>query len=78
VEDAAGKDALRGEDPANIANRTLLGMGAQLEITRPQRAALFGSDTLTRPLDSTSAAFARYVAAVRAAIARIEAAQPIA
>jgi len=77
--DAATRPALAGADPDNIANRTLLGMGAQLEITRPLRDALFapGKNTISARKGNTLPLFWTFVDAARTAIARTEADQPI-
>jgi phage replication-related protein YjqB (UPF0714/DUF867 family) len=77
--DAATRPALAGADPENIANRTLLGMGAQLEITKPLRDAMFatGKNTIALRKSNTLPLFWTFVDAVRTAIARTEAAQPV-
>lgn len=75
--DAAGNLALRGEESDNIVNRTLLGMGAQLEITAPLRARMFEDNTRPRRRDTTTATFWTVVTACRIAIARLESEQPI-
>lgn len=75
--DATGIAALAGTAPANIVNRTLLGMGAQLEITTPLRTAMFGTNTVAQRRNTTNTVFWDFVAATRAAIATIEATQPI-
>lgn len=77
--DAATRPSLAGADPENIANRTLLGMGAQLEITAPLRAALFaqGKNTIALRKSNTLPLFWTFVNAARTAIARTEAAQPV-
>ncbi|GIF73345.1 poly-gamma-glutamate hydrolase family protein [Asanoa siamensis] len=67
---------LDGDDPANIANRTLLGAGAQLEITTPLRTAMFEVNTRAQRRHTTTALFWSFVAAARASIARLEAGQP--
>lgn len=74
--DAADNVALRGEEPDNIVNRTLLGMGAQLEITAPLRARMFDDNTRPRRKDTTTAVFWTVVAACRIAIAQVEVEQP--
>ncbi|MFJ1746922.1 poly-gamma-glutamate hydrolase family protein [Streptomyces sp. NPDC088116] len=72
IDGAALRD-LAGVDPQNIANRTVLGMGGQLEITTELRRSMFG--TFTRPGRpvSTNEVFDRFVAAARSAVARLEA-----
>lgn len=72
--DAAGNEALKGDNVQNIVNRTLLGMGAQLEITTAMRTAMFGTNTRAQRKNTTTATFWAFVAAARTAIARIEAA----
>ncbi|MGW6742902.1 poly-gamma-glutamate hydrolase family protein [Streptomyces sp. NPDC055025] len=64
---------LAGVQPQNIANRTLLGMGGQLEITTELRESMFGVYTrLGRP-GSTNEVFDRFVGAARGAVADLEA-----
>ena len=75
--DAAGVDAIDGDHPDNIANRTLLGMGAHLELTLPLRQAMFDVNTQSQRKDTTTELFWSFVAACRAAIAETEADQPI-
>jgi phage replication-related protein YjqB (UPF0714/DUF867 family) len=70
--DAAERGVLTGDDPGNIANRTVLGMGGQLEITTPLRAAMFGGGTRPARKDTTTQLFWDFVAATRSAIARLE------
>ncbi|WP_030753134.1 poly-gamma-glutamate hydrolase family protein [Streptomyces sp. NRRL F-5135] len=70
--DGARISALAGVDPQNIANRTVLGQGGQLEITTELRRSMFGTFTrLGRP-GSTNEVFDRFVAAARTAVARLE------
>lgn len=73
AQDAAGHDGLDGDAIANIANRTLLGAGAQLEITTPLRLAMFGVNTRAQRKHTTLPVFRSFVGAVRKAIARAEA-----
>jgi phage replication-related protein YjqB (UPF0714/DUF867 family) len=75
--DAAGHDALDGEEPTNITNRTLTGMGAQLEITGPLREAMFRNNSRPGRKNSTTPVFWAFVAACRNALARLEAGQQI-
>ena len=75
--DAAGHPDLDGDDPLNITNRTLLGMGGQLEITAPLRRAMFLDNTRVGRATSTTPVFWAVVAACRNALARLEATQPI-
>ncbi|WP_433343222.1 poly-gamma-glutamate hydrolase family protein [Streptomyces sp. CA-253872] len=75
--DAAGKPDLAGVSPDNIANRTLRGEGAQLEITTALRAAMFEVNTRAGRKTSTTRLFWDFTAATRAALAATEAAQPV-
>ncbi|TDD52653.1 hypothetical protein E1263_29030 [Kribbella antibiotica] len=75
--DAATVPDLNGDDPANIANRTLLGAGAQLELTAPLRQAMFGTYTRADRKNTTLPIFWSFVTATRAAIADLEATQPV-
>lgn len=75
--DAANVPDLNGDDPANIANRTLRGAGAQLEITTPLRHAMFGTNTRAGRKNTTLPIFWAFTTATRAAIADVEATQPI-
>lgn len=67
--DAQNHPSLSGTDPDNIVNRTLLGMGAQLELTIPLRGAMFGTNTRADRKHTTLALFWNFVAATRAAVA---------
>ncbi|MGI5239486.1 poly-gamma-glutamate hydrolase family protein [Dactylosporangium sp. CA-139066] len=69
--DAAGVGELDGDDPANIANRTLSGGGAQLELTTPLRQAMFTSFTRAGRRTSTTGLFWSFTAAVRSALAAV-------
>ncbi|MFE9170690.1 poly-gamma-glutamate hydrolase family protein [Streptomyces kebangsaanensis] len=71
--DAAPGDDIAGVSPDNICNRTLLGMGAQLELTTELRAAMFATNTVKGRAGSVNAEFWRFADAVRAAVARMEA-----
>ena len=75
--DAAGIDQLNGDEPGNIANRTLLGMGGHLELTEPLRQAMFGVNSRPRRKDTTTEVFWAFAAACRNALARLEATQVI-
>jgi phage replication-related protein YjqB (UPF0714/DUF867 family) len=77
VVDGADHDSINGDDPANIANRTLLGAGAHLELTKPLRDAMFTDNTRAGRATSTTQVFWDFVAACRSAIAATEADQPI-
>lgn len=67
--DAQNHPSLSGTDPDNIVNRTLLGMGAQLELTTPLRNTMFGTNTRAQRKSTTLASFWNFVAATRAATA---------
>jgi phage replication-related protein YjqB (UPF0714/DUF867 family) len=75
--DAVDHDELNGDEPTNIANRTLLGMGGHLELTGPLRLAMFGVNSRPRRKDTTTEVFWAFAAACRNALARLEAEQPI-
>lgn len=75
--DALGVRALNGDDAGNIANRTLLGMGGQLELTTPLRLAMFKVNTRPRRKHTTTSVFRAFVVACRAALARLEAEQVV-
>ncbi len=73
--DGSTVPALAGEDPNNICNKTLLGMGAQLEMTTELRQSMFDPgyfSQLERPTH-TNGRFDAFVGAARKAIARLEA-----
>jgi phage replication-related protein YjqB (UPF0714/DUF867 family) len=69
--DAADRESMVGIEPDNIINRTLLGMGGQLEITTPLRSAMFGVNTRAQRKNTTTAVFWNFVAATRSALARL-------
>lgn len=75
--DAAAISDLSGSEPTNIANRTLLGAGAQLELTNPLRRAMFRINTRADRKNTTRRLFWIFTTAVREAIADLEADQPI-
>jgi phage replication-related protein YjqB (UPF0714/DUF867 family) len=75
--DAAGIEQLNGDDPANIANRTLLAMGGHLELTGPLRRVMFAVNSRGRRKDTTTEVFWTFVAACRNALARMESGQVI-
>ena len=75
--DAAPICALNGDEATNIANRTLLGMGGQLELTTPLRLAMFEVNTRAQRKHTTTPVFWAFVAACRAALARLEAEQVV-
>ncbi|MDH6128282.1 poly-gamma-glutamate hydrolase family protein [Kitasatospora sp. GP82] len=76
---ASGEEQIAGISPDNICNRTLLGMGAQLEITTDLRAALFaaGRNTRAKRAANTLPLFWAFVHAARTAIERLEAGQTV-
>lgn len=71
--DGSTEPDLAGVDPDNICNRTLLGKGAQLEITTELRKSMFTTNTIAGRATSTTGQYDKFVAAVRTAIARLEA-----
>jgi len=76
--DALSHPTLGGTAVENITNRTLLGTGAQLEITTPLRMAMFEHfNSRDQRKTSTTGVFWDFVAATRAAVARTEAEQVI-
>jgi phage replication-related protein YjqB (UPF0714/DUF867 family) len=75
--DAVDHDALNGDEPTNITNRTLLGRGGHLEITGPMRAAMFTVNTRPQRKFTTTAVFRAFAAACRNALARVEVEQII-
>lgn len=60
---------LDGRDPNNIANRTLTGGCAQLEMGTSFRRSLFGTNTRPQRKNTTNAKFHQLVAAIRRALA---------
>jgi phage replication-related protein YjqB (UPF0714/DUF867 family) len=66
---------LDGNDPCNIVNRTMLGMGAQLELSTPLRDAMFTDHRGPRRKLTTTQLFWTFVAVCRDAIDRLEAEQ---
>jgi phage replication-related protein YjqB (UPF0714/DUF867 family) len=75
--DAIDRDAINGDQQANIANRTLLGMGGHLEITGPLRETMFEVNTREDRKNTTTQVFWDFVTACRSAVAQIEADQAI-
>ena len=75
--DAAQHGELDGSEPLNIVNRTLLGMGAQLELSTPLRDAMFGEHTRPRRKHTTTQVFWTFVAVCRDALDRLEAEQVV-
>jgi phage replication-related protein YjqB (UPF0714/DUF867 family) len=74
--DAASIPDLNGDEPTNIANRTLLGTGAQLELTTALRLAMFDTNTRADRKNTTRQKFWSFTTATRAAITDLEATQP--
>ncbi|MFD4569390.1 poly-gamma-glutamate hydrolase family protein [Streptomyces sp. NPDC058467] len=61
---------INGSDPANIANKTTISAGVQVEMSNALRASFFPGGDLTRTMRDSgqrTAAFNAYVAAVRSA-----------
>ncbi|WP_306318446.1 MULTISPECIES: poly-gamma-glutamate hydrolase family protein [unclassified Streptomyces] len=70
--DASPDGDIAGVDPKNICNRTLLGQGAQLELTTELRASMFTVNTRQGRPGSTTDVFWNFAGAVREAIVRME------
>jgi phage replication-related protein YjqB (UPF0714/DUF867 family) len=70
-----GHGELDGNATCNIVNRTLLGMGAQLELSTPLRDAMFTEHSRPRRKRTTTQLFWTFVAVCRDAIDRLEAEQ---
>jgi phage replication-related protein YjqB (UPF0714/DUF867 family) len=66
---------LDGNAKCNIVNRTLLAMGAQLELSTPLRDAMFTEHSRPRRKHTTTQLFWTFVAVCRDAIDRLEAEQ---
>jgi phage replication-related protein YjqB (UPF0714/DUF867 family) len=62
---------LAGDLPTNIANKTKIGGGAQLEMGTTYRAGLFGTNTRPQRKNTTNAEFDRLVGALRKAMALV-------
>ncbi|MFD7662749.1 poly-gamma-glutamate hydrolase family protein [Streptomyces sp. NPDC059788] len=77
AQDATGIADLAGTDPDNIANRTMLGKGAQLEITTPLRESMFPDNSADGRKENQKQIFWDFVDAARAALQRLEAGQKI-
>jgi phage replication-related protein YjqB (UPF0714/DUF867 family) len=69
----AGDGELDGNKHCNIVNRTRLGAGIQLELSRPLREAMFGEFTRSRRKHTTNQVFWTFVAVCRDVIERLEA-----
>ena len=76
--DAGSHGELNGDARCNIVNRTLLGMGAQLELSRPLRDAMFTEHTRSRRKHTTTPLFWTFVAVCRDALDRLQAEQIVA
>lgn len=75
--DATSHPTLGGVAPENLTNRTLLGAGAQLEITAPVRDAMFTVNTHAQRKNTTTPSFWSFTAACRAALTAWEATQEV-
>jgi phage replication-related protein YjqB (UPF0714/DUF867 family) len=76
VRDAGQHGELDGDARCNIVNRTLLGMGAQLELSTPLRDAMFAEhNRRSRRKHTTTLLFWIFVAVCRDALDRLEAEQ---
>ena len=73
--DAGQHGELNGDAACNIVNRTLLGMGAPLELSKPLREAMFTEHSRSRRKHTTTQLFWTFVAACRDALDRLEAQQ---
>ena len=73
--DAGLHGELDGDAKCNIVNRTLLGMGAQLELSTPLRDAMFAEHSRSRRKHTTTQLFWTFVAVCRDALDRLEAEQ---
>ena len=76
--DAGQHGELDGSAKCNIVNRTLLGMGAQLELSTPLRDAMFTKHSRARRKHTTTQVFWTFAAACRDALDRLEAEQAVA
>jgi phage replication-related protein YjqB (UPF0714/DUF867 family) len=73
--DAGQHGELDGDAKCNIVNRTLLGMGAQLELSTPLRDVMFTEHSRPRRKHTTTQLFWNFVAVCRDALDRLEAEQ---
>jgi phage replication-related protein YjqB (UPF0714/DUF867 family) len=73
--DAGQHGELDGNAKCNIVNRTLLGMGAQLELSTPLRDVMFTEHSRPRRKHTTTQLFWNFVAVCRDALDRLEAEQ---
>ena len=76
--DAGLHGELDGDAKCNIVNRTLLGMGAQLELSTPLRDAMFTEHNRSQRKHTTTQLFWTFVAACRDALDRLETEQAVA
>jgi phage replication-related protein YjqB (UPF0714/DUF867 family) len=76
--DAGLHGELDGDATCNIVNRTLLGMGAQLELSTPLRDAMFAEHSRSRRKHTTTQLFWTFVAVCRDALDRLQAEQVVA
>src|SRR6185437_3292632 len=74
-QDASRRGELDGNARCNIVNRTLLGMGAQLELSKPLRDAMFTEHTRAGRKHTTTPLFWTFVAVCRDTLDRLEAEQ---
>jgi phage replication-related protein YjqB (UPF0714/DUF867 family) len=72
---ASPNGELNGSAQCNIVNRTLLGMGAQLELSTPLRDAMFAEHSRSRRKHTTTQLFWTFAAVCRDALDRLEAQQ---
>jgi len=73
-----GHGELDGNASCNIVNRTMLGMGAQLELSTPLRDAMFTEHSRPRRKHTTTQLFWTFVAVCRDALDRLQAEQIVA
>ena len=76
--DAGQHGELDGDAKCNIVNRTLLGLGAQLELSTPLRDAMFAEHSRSRRKHTTTQLFWTFAAVCRDALDRLEAEQIVA
>jgi phage replication-related protein YjqB (UPF0714/DUF867 family) len=76
--DAGPHGELNGDARCNIVNRTLLGMGAQLELSTPLRDAMFTEHHRAQRKHTTTQLFWTFAAACRDALDQLEAEQALA
>lgn len=71
--DAAAYPDLAGDSPGNVVNKTISGMGAQLELSTALRESMFRVNSREKRKSTTLEPFWALSGAVRAAILRVEA-----